>query len=152
MNKITRSLRILLPLVLLAAAGHAAPATDPKSAIEAANAEFSAAFAKGDAAAVAALYAADGAIMPPGGEAVRGKAAIQKYWQGAITGGVAGITLKTVEVYGHGRVATEVGEYELKDQAGKSLDHGKYIVIWRAVGGGWRLLRDMYSTNVAAKP
>ena len=27
--------------------------------------------------------------------------------------------------------------YELRDKAGKVLDHGKYIVIWRREGGNW---------------
>jgi hypothetical protein len=35
----------------------------------------------------------------------------------------------------------------LHDKAGKVLDHGKYVVVWRREGGKWRLLRDMFSTN-----
>ena len=149
MTKITNSIGILVPLILWAAMGHAAGANELRSAIEAANAQFSAAAAKGDAAALAALYTADGQVMPAGSDPIRGPAAIQKFWAGALNAGVAAVVLKTVEVYGHGRVATEVGEYQLQDKGGKTLDHGKYIVIWRSVGGGWKLLRDMFSTNVA---
>jgi uncharacterized protein (TIGR02246 family) len=153
MVKLSHPLRVLLPLLLLATVSHPARASELQSAIEAANAQFSAVAAKGDAAALAALYTADGQVMPAGSDPVRGKAAIQKFWQGALSSGVASITLKTVEVYGHGRVATEVGEYALQDKDGKTLDHGKYIVIWRNVGGDWKLMRDMFSTNVApAKP
>jgi uncharacterized protein (TIGR02246 family) len=153
MAKISIALRALVPLVLLVAFSHAVRANELQSAIEAANAQFSAAAAKGDGAALAALYTADGQVMPAGSDPVRGKAAIQKFWQGALNSGVAGVTLKTIEVYGHGRLATEVGEYELQDKGGKTLDHGKYIVIWRSVSGSWKLLRDMFSTNVApAKP
>jgi ketosteroid isomerase-like protein len=43
---------------------------------------------------------------------------------------------------------TEVGQYELHHKAGKELDHGKYIVVWRKEGGKWRLPRDMFSTIV----
>jgi hypothetical protein len=39
--------------------------------------------------------------------------------------------------------------YELRDAAGKVLDHGKYIDIWRHEGHDWRLLRDMFSTNAS---
>jgi hypothetical protein len=28
------------------------------------------------------------------------------------------------------------------------LDHGKYIVVWRNADGKWKLLRDLFSTNV----
>ncbi len=119
-----------------------------RAGIEAANAEFSAAAAKGDGAALAALYAADGQVLPPGGEPVKGRAAIQKFWQGAIDSGVGAISLKTIDVFAQGSTATEVGQYELRGKDGAVLDHGKYIVIWRHTGGQWKLLRDMYSTNV----
>ena len=137
---------------LVAFAGYeaqAAPADDVRPAIEAANAQFAAAVAQHDGAALAALYATGGEVLPPGGEPVKGRAAIQKFWQGALDSGVAAIELKTVEIFGRGPTATEVGQYELRDAAGKSLDHGKYIVVWRHAGGNWQLLRDMFSTNVA---
>jgi len=119
-----------------------------RSAIEAANAVFSAAAAKGDGAGLAALYAAEGQLMPAGSEPIRGAAAIQKFWQGALDSGIAGVGLKTLEVFSQGATATEVGQYELRDKAGKVLDHGKYVVVWRHEGGKWKLLRDMFSTNV----
>jgi ketosteroid isomerase-like protein len=80
-----------------------------KSAIEAANAQFSAAAEKGDGAALAALYSPDGQVMPPGSDPIRGTEGIQKFWQGALDSGVAAIGLKTIEVFGHGTTATEVG-------------------------------------------
>jgi uncharacterized protein (TIGR02246 family) len=119
-----------------------------RSSIAAANAEFSAAAAKGDGAGLAALYAADAQVMPAGSEPIRGTAAIQKFWQGALDSGIAGVGLKTIEVFASGPTATEVGQYELHDKAGKVLDHGKYIVVWRNEAGKWKLLRDMFSTNV----
>jgi uncharacterized protein (TIGR02246 family) len=119
-----------------------------RSAIETANAGFSAAAAKGDAAGLAALYAADGQVLPAGSEPIRGKEAIQTFWQGALNSGIATIGLKTLEVFAQGSTAVEVGQYELRDKAGNALDHGKYIVIWRNEGGKWKLLRDMFSTNM----
>ncbi len=118
-----------------------------RAAIESANARFSALAAQGDGAALASLYAQDGAVMPAGSEPIRGAQAIAKFWQGALSSGVAAVELKTIEVYGQGPTATEVGEYALHDKAGKVLDHGKYIVIWRRQAGQWKLLRDMFSTN-----
>jgi uncharacterized protein (TIGR02246 family) len=126
----------------------AAQADGVKSAIEAANSQFSAAAAKGDSAALAALYAPDGQVMPAGSDPIRGAEAIQKFWQGALDSGVAAIGLKTLEVFGRGPTATEVGQYDLRDKAGKVLDHGKYLVVWQHADGKWKLLRDMFSTNV----
>ncbi len=126
----------------------AAYAGGVKAAIEAANAQFSAAVVKGDGAGLAALYSPDGQVMPAGSDPVRGTEAIQKFWQGGLDSGIAAIGLKTIEVFGHSPTATEVGEYELRDKAGKVLDHGKYIVVWQRTDGKWKLLRDMFSTNV----
>src|SRR5689334_17341481 len=47
--------------------------------IESANAKFVALTAQGDSAALADLYAKDGAVMPAGSEPVRGTQAIAKF-------------------------------------------------------------------------
>jgi ketosteroid isomerase-like protein len=94
------------------------------------------------------MYSPDGQVMPAGSDPIRGPQVIRKFWKGALDSGIAVIGLKTIEVFGHGPTATEVGEYELSDKAGKVPDHGKYIVIWRHADGKWTLLRDMFSTNV----
>lgn len=122
-----------------------------KDAIEAANKKFEAAAAAGDGAALAALYTADGQVMPAGSEPVKGTEAIKGFWASVLQSGVASVSLKTKEVFGQGTHATEVGEYDLKDKAGKTLDHGKYIVIWKHEGADWKLVRDMFSTNAAPK-
>jgi uncharacterized protein (TIGR02246 family) len=141
---------LLCTVMFLAPLGvaSAANADGVKAAIEAANAQFSAAAARGDGAALAALYSPQGQVMPAGSAPIRGSEAIQKFWQGALDSGIAAIGLKTIEVFGQGPTATEVGEYELRDKAGKELDHGKYIVVWQHADGQWKLLRDMFSTNV----
>lgn len=125
-------------------------ADEVRSAIEAANAQFSATAAKGNGAGLAALYAADGEVLPAGSDPIRGSDAIQKFWQAALDSGIAGVGLRTIDIFGHGPTATEVGQYELRDKAGNVIDHGKYIVVWRHEGGKWKLLRDMFSTNTPA--
>jgi ketosteroid isomerase-like protein len=141
-------LRTALLILCVGGQSWAAGTPDVRSAIEAANADFSAAVGKGDGAALGAMYTADAQVMPAASDIVRGTEAIQKFWQGAMNSGIAAIGLKTVEVFAQGSTATEVGQYELRDKAGKVLDHGKYIVIWRREGNQWKLLRDMFSTNV----
>ena len=140
---------ILIALTVLALPAHADKAHD---AIDRVNAEFSAAAAAGNAAGMAALYATDGQLMPPGGEPLRGTEAIRKFWEGALASGIGAVQLKTLEVFEQGAIATEVGAYELKGKGGKVLDHGKYIVVWRREGEKWKLLRDMFSTNVPPAP
>jgi uncharacterized protein (TIGR02246 family) len=140
-------------LALALAAGAAAQAQDVRASIEAANKTFEAAAAKGDGAALAALYTSDGRLLPANSDFVIGTAAIQKFWQGALDSGIRGAILTTVEAEGHGTVAHEVGTYELRDQAGKPLDKGKYVVIWKKVGTQWKLHRDIWTTSMPpAKP
>jgi ketosteroid isomerase-like protein len=77
--------------------------------------------------------------MPAGSDPIRGREAIQKFWQGGLDSGIGALALKTLEVFGRARTATEVGEYELRDKAGKVIDHGKYIVVWRHADGKWAM-------------
>ena len=136
-------------LLLIAAAAHADAVSD---GIKSSNAQFAAAAAQGNAAGVAALYTDDALLMPAGSSNIAGSAGILKFWQGALASGIGSVVLKTVEVYGHGATATEVGEYSMSDKNGKEVDRGKYIVVWRRIAGHWKLHRDMFSTSVAAKP
>lgn len=138
-------------LVTLMALAVPAYADDTQAAIEAANAQLSAAVSKGDSKAVAALYTPNAQLLPEGSDPVKGTAAIQKFMQGALDSGVAALNLKTLEVYGHGSTASEVGEYEMHDKSGNAIDHGKYVVIWRRSGGQWKLHRDIFTTSVAPK-
>jgi uncharacterized protein (TIGR02246 family) len=120
-----------------------------RAEIEAANAKWEAAAARGDGAAVAALYTADGQLLPSGSDVVSGSQVIADFWQAVFDSGVKGVTLETVEVEGHGDTAHEVGRLELRGADGQVLDRGKYIVIWKKEGGSWKLQRDIWNTSVA---
>src|SRR5262245_32125613 len=115
--------RRLSPLVIalgvIAATGVAFAQMGPRTAIEAANARFSADFAKGDATAVASHYTATAWAFPPNGDIVRGREEIGKLWKGAMDGGVKGVKLTVVEVEGRGPTAYEVGTYVLTGEGGK---------------------------------
>ncbi len=121
-----------------------------RAAIVQTNEAMSAAVAKGDGATVAAMYSPEAQLMPPDSEIVRGVAGILKYWQDAVASAIGGLALKTNEVFEQGSIATEVGQYELKNKAGQLIDKGKYISVWRLESGNWRLFRDMYSSNAPA--
>jgi len=62
----------------------AAPAfAQDKATIVKLNDAWAAAFNKGDASAVAAMYTEDAFVLPPGGEMVKGRAAIEAFWRQA---------------------------------------------------------------------
>jgi uncharacterized protein (TIGR02246 family) len=152
MKGIPRLRATMTGMLLLVATASAHAQDDRRAAIEAADARFSAAVSKGDSAALAALYSADAQLMPERSEPIKGRDAIQKFMQqNIIDAGVAGANLKTLEVFGTGPTATEVGEYDMRDKSGAVLDHGKYMVVWRKAKGAWQIHRDMFSTNMAPK-
>ena len=120
-------------------------------AIAAANQSFMSTFGRGDSAGIAALYTADGQLLPSNMDVVTGHDGIQAFWQGAIDMGIKQANLKTVELEDHGDTAVEVGRYELGDGAGNVLDHGKYVVVWKRQGDGWKLHRDIWNTSAETK-
>jgi ketosteroid isomerase-like protein len=140
----------ILGYAILSPAVHAQQPAAARAAIDAANKQFIAAGAKGDAAGIASVYSEDANAFPPNEPIVKGRAAIQKMWQGAIDMGVAKIDLTTTEVEADGKLAYESGTYAMLDKAGKALDRGKYCVVWKNVNGKWMLHRDIWSTDLPA--
>jgi uncharacterized protein (TIGR02246 family) len=120
------------------------------AAIEAADKEFMAAFERGDAAGLAALYTEDGQLLPPNLDFMIGRDAIQAFWQGAMDMGITSAKIDIVEVEGHGDTAIEVSKYGLYGAGGQQLDKGKFIVIWKQVGGRWKLYRDIFNSSMPA--
>jgi uncharacterized protein (TIGR02246 family) len=109
---------------------------------------WSAAFNKGDAGAIAAMYAADAYMLPPGHDMVKGRAAIEAFWKGA-TGQLGNAKLVAVDVAPLGRsAAREIGtfSFETKAQSPQPVV-GKYVVVWRKIGGQWLLATDIWNTN-----
>jgi len=141
---------ILLAIALLLPLGMQAQAASVKAEIDAANQKWIAAFNKGDAAAIAALYVAQATALPPGGDMVKGRAAIEKFWAGAIQSGLKNPTLQTVAVEQFGNAAREIGRVSLDvPNAQKQMVHveGKYVVLWRREHGAWMLDTDIWNMN-----
>lgn len=133
----------------VASAAPDAGVREARAAIEAANARFSEAFARGDASALAAMYTPDAIAFPPGSEMVRGNEAIASFWKTSRDGGVRSATLTTIDVGRSGDVAYEVGTVSLEVQAeGKepTTATAKYVVVWkRQPDGSWKLHRDIWN-------
>ena len=128
---------------------------EARAAIDAANAKFSEAFARGDTKALAALYTSDAIAFPPDSEMIRGNDAIGVFWKGTRESGVLGAALTTIEVSRSGDVAYEVGKASLTIQpAGKepTTAMAKYVVVWkRQADGSWKLHRDIWNSLPATK-
>jgi uncharacterized protein (TIGR02246 family) len=118
------------------------------ASIQKLNDAFEAAFARGDAVALAGMYTEDASLLPPGAEMIRGRAAIQAFWGEAMKD-VASAKLMTVDVQPLGtNAAQEIGSFTLatKAQPPQTIA-GKYVVIWRKAGGDWKLATDIWNMN-----
>jgi uncharacterized protein (TIGR02246 family) len=142
-----KSVILAIPLLLSAAAAQAA---DVKSEINAANQKFGAAYAKGDAAAIARLYTPHATVFPPGSDMVTGREGIQKVWAGAIQSGLKITGLQTVSVEQYGNAAREIGRFTAEaPNAQKQITKldGKYVVVWKRSNGTWMLDSDIWNLN-----
>jgi uncharacterized protein (TIGR02246 family) len=142
---------VILAGATVVGAGLTLRAQDPaRPAIDASNKKFVAAFAKQDAAGVAAAYSPDANAFPPNAPIIKGRADIQKMWQDVINSGIASVSLATTEVESAGNIAYESGTYAMTTKDGKVADRGKYCVVWKKVNGQWMLHRDIWSTDMPA--
>jgi uncharacterized protein (TIGR02246 family) len=112
--------------------------------------QFSAAYVRGDAGAMAELYTSDAAIFPERSEAITGREGIRRYWTlppgRRITRHV--VTPEHIKV--DGQHAYDHGTFEIAGvRDGKSWgpSGGKYVVVWRREGGAWRIHLDIWNSG-----
>src|ERR1700686_631011 len=117
-----------------------------KAAIQKLNDEWAAAFNKGDAAAVAAMYTTDAYVLPAGAEMVNGRAGIEGFWRGAMQQlNDVKITTLDVKPLG-GNAVREIGTATFKTKTQPPQDSAlKYAVVWQKEGGRWKLLQDIWN-------
>ena len=143
-------MRTVLAAIMMLCVTTAALADNVKAEIDRANKAFVAAYAKGDAAALAAMYTDDATVLPAGAPMVKGRDAIQKLWKGVIDSGLKITTIEAVAVEAHGSVAREIGRAtgEAPDAQKKMVPTEiKYVVFWKRVKGSWKLNTDIWNTN-----
>jgi uncharacterized protein (TIGR02246 family) len=135
----------LIFLGLLAALSVAGAArADDKADIQALNDASSAAAHSGDSAAMAALYAPDAVMLPPDNSIVSGPA-IGPYLA-RLEKGAANLKLTTTDVV---RLSPdfirEVGVASFDTLGDKPVNvKGTYVVVWKRVGGTWKLWTDIF--------
>ena len=139
-----RIAKLVICLVLFAGSAMA----QQKPSIQKANEEWMAAFNKGDAAAVAALYSEDAYILPNGAAMAKGRRAIEAYFKNSVQQ-LGDAKLKTVDLQSLGPgSAREVGTFNFKTKGDSPQGVvGKYVAVWRKMGGQWKLITDIWNLN-----
>ena len=100
---------------------------------------WEAAFNSGDAAAMAALYTEDAVLLPPDGAMVKGRDAVQVFWQGFIDAGLSNGDLVNVAIEEDGDTATQIGTFTIDvpdGNGGTVVFAGKYIIVWKTGDDG----------------
>ena len=141
MRRITN---LVICLVLISGSAMA----QQKPSIQKINEEWMAAFNKGDAAGVAALYSEDAYILPNGAEMAKGRRAIESYFKNSVRQ-LGDAKLKTVDLQSLGPgSAREVGTFNFKTKGDSPQEVvGKYVAVWRKMGGQWKLITDIWNMN-----
>lgn len=108
-----------------------------------------------DATASAGFYATDGALLPADAPIAQGTQAIIAAWQGIFGMKNAKLTFAPtqVTVASAGDVAYEIGTYEFSFDGDKGpvKDVGKYVVVWKKIGGDWKVTADIFNSDGATK-
>lgn len=104
---------------------------------------------RGDSTAMAAHYSSDAIVMPSNSDPVKGND-ILNFWGSVIRMGVKDLKLNITDIYGDGDVYSETGTLELFGADNKSLDKGKYVVVWKKENGNWKMYRDIWNSNSPA--
>jgi uncharacterized protein (TIGR02246 family) len=140
-------MRKLVLLTALCMVASAPALAQSKATIEKLNAKWADAFNKGDAAAVAQLYATDAVVLPPGAEMAKGRDGIRAFWQGAAQQ-LGDIRFSTAEVTPLGQGwAREIGTFAAKTKPDAQPVAGKYVVLWHKVGKDWKLATDIWNAS-----
>lgn len=101
--------------------------------------KYADAYNRHDAVALAALYTEDALLFPPDAEIVRGREAIEKFWNGSIGRGLF------LKVMARG-IGTDVGylagDYDLSGQGGSFT-----VCLRRGHAGNWQIAADIWNAR-----
>ena len=134
---------------------HAASTSADEIAVRAQTANWAKAYNGGDAKSVAALYAEDALLLPPGASGVRGRAAILEFFTKDIAGSKAAGAVFVVDpktdVGVSGNMGWESGTYKVNVK-GAVVETGKFLSVSRKKDGKWLYLRDTWNADAPPAP
>jgi ketosteroid isomerase-like protein len=151
--------RLLMTLALLLTVSACKPQSaqvDPaadNAAILAAAASFEKAYNDKNVDGVAAMYAEDAELMPPGNPMTKGRAAIRELYAKDIAERWARLTITTGASGASGDWGWRSGTWSVETTPAMT---GKYLEVWRRTAEGWRMHRDIWNDDsppaAAAEP
>jgi uncharacterized protein (TIGR02246 family) len=126
-----------------------------EAALRAQTASWEKAYNSGDAKGVAAQYAEDALLLPPGAPGVRGRAAILDFFTKDVTAskaaGVVFVIDPKTEVGVSGAMGWESGTYKVTVK-GAVVETGKFLSVSRKKNGKWLYIRDTWNSDAPPAP
>jgi uncharacterized protein (TIGR02246 family) len=104
-----------------------------------------------DAAKLAGFYTEDAVYMPPNQPMAKGRAAIEAHFKQEFQQGFTNLKLTPVESAISGLQAYEAGTATITAPGGRT-ENGKYVVVFKQVGGAWKIAYDVNNTDQPAPP
>jgi uncharacterized protein (TIGR02246 family) len=151
-KKVWRHVAGLVVLMLsMAGLAHSASATGAdEAALRAQTASWEKAYNGADAKGVAAQYAEDALLLPPGAPGVRGRAAILDFFTKDVAAskaaGVVFVIDPKTEVGVSGAMGWESGTYKVTVK-GAVVETGKFLSVSRKKNGKWLYIRDTWNSD-----
>jgi uncharacterized protein (TIGR02246 family) len=124
--------------------------TPAKEALPAVYEAFGAAIERQDSQALAGFYTEDCQVFPSGADIVSGAGSIAGFFDAFFELGVKRCSFETFEIEQRQDIAYETGRVTLYAEGDAEAGTIKYLVIWKCEDGGWRVHRDILSTDAPA--
>ena len=159
MNRSRKVSRIVVGVIALltsmAGVAYAASPSAEEAAIRAQTTSWEKAYNSADAKALAALYADDALLLPPGVAGARGRAAIQEFFAKDVAASKAAgavFTLNPKTDVGVSRnMGWESGTYKVTVK-GAVVETGKFLSVSRKQNGKWLYIRDTWNADAPPAP
>lgn len=138
---------VLLLLAATVAVAQTNSSADEK-AIRDIDKQWAAAAQKKNLEGAVAPYAESGSLLAPGAPIATGAKQIRDTWQHFLSDpNIESVNFgpTKVEVSKSGDMAYDTGWTEIKTKSG--TDKGKYVVVWRKVGGKWKAVADIFNSD-----
>jgi len=143
---------VALVAVFLAGCTTMANQASETEKIAAVNKKWLGLVARKDAAAIGNLYTSDGAFMMANAPIVTGPKAIAEAWDGLLKLPALSLNFRTTQlvIAKSGDLASDRGTYDLAfdGEKGRVRDVGKYVVVWKKVDGQWKVLADIFNSDL----
>lgn len=130
---------------------NAASAFDIKqgeASITQSNRRYMKAFKAADSVEVSNSFSKEAKLMIADTPAIEGRDEIMEYFASIMRKGIRSFDLKSKNIWGDSSILAEEGTYEMSDSNDRTVDKGKYIVLWKPEGGNWKMYRDTYTSDL----